>query len=188
MICPHCGFEAPENAAQCMSCGYALRPPELPPRRRSKLFMLIGVALLFLITFIVAVRGFGDQSATSVSFFGKRAHFDFGAQQLAWRADTVITVSMRNPARTPVCRLYGRFGTVARGARFTVMDSSNYVAWRAGARHTPLHDQPVSSGSEFGIQTEGAGLNFLLAIYPENPADSATARIESMRATCYEEW
>ena len=190
MVCPHCGFEAPAGATQCMSCGYPLVPPSVRPKRKRTLLMFIIVIGLFGAAFVVIALEFRGQSArSSISFFGKRAHFDFGRQLFTLAPGAVGSVSLRNPPRTPVCRIYGRMGAAPAGAQLLVLDSANLALLSSGERYSALIDSPARAGESFDAQTEGAGVAFHVAV--RNAAggtDSTRIEIESMRASCYEKW
>ena len=187
MLCPHCGFAAPDDAPSCPSCGHLLRPPTAPSPRRGNLLAVIVVATVVVVGFFITVRSLRQRNATSISFFGKRAHFDFPYRVFRLKPGMVESVSIRNPPRTPVCRLYGAASSAANDVSLIVLDSASLDRMKTGAPFTASHEQAVKGYVEFSAQTEGGDVSHHVA-FRYTGTDSAVVTLDRLRAQCFEKW
>ena len=188
MICPHCGFAAPDDAPNCPSCGYLLRPPDTPPARKSHLFSIVLVALVAVGGFFMAVRAFRSSNETSISFFGKRAHIDFGQRVFRLQPRAIESVSIRNPPRTPVCRLYIAASTSAPDVSLIVLDSANLDRLKTDGPYTAVYETALKGSVEFTAQTEGGDVSHHVAVRYAGAADSAVVTLDRLRVQCFEKW
>lgn len=188
MTCPHCGYQNPDQSAQCQSCGYLLKPPEVP-KHDYRFIVVVVMVLLVLAGFIAAALSFAGRADSMISFFGKRGYFDLAAGTVVLRPGEVKAFSLRNPARTPVCRLYGRVASDQPGTSVMVLDSANLGRLIANQPFTAFATLPVAGPTRFSAQTEkGEQLHHIVLRLSESARDSVTVQIERMQAACFEPW